>query len=148
MSSLCGINCNDCDMKNDCKGCLETNGHPFGGDCVLAKCCCNKKGNTLNIMNEYKNNLINEFNSLGIEDMPKVKELYSLNGSFVNMEYIINGKKVKLLNDNNIYLGNQLQKVNSNKCYGIVADEEYLLVCEYNEDGLNPNIIIFKKRNY
>jgi hypothetical protein len=29
-----------------------------------------------------------------------------------------------------------------------VADEEYLLVCEYNEGGLNPNIIIFKKRNY
>src|SRR5574344_741115 len=109
METICGADCSKCNMKDNCKGCIATNGHPFGGNCVLAECCNNKLNDNLLLINEYKSKLIEEFNSLEIEDMDKVTELYALNGSFVNMEYkLSNGQKVKLLNDNDIYLGNQL----------------------------------------
>lgn len=35
---------------------------------------------------------------------------------------------------------------NSSRCYGLTADENYLLVCEYGDNGANPEIVIFKKR--
>ena len=39
--------------------------------------------------------------------MPKINELFPLNGSFVNLEYpLLNGGNVKFLNDDEIYLGN------------------------------------------
>lgn len=88
-----------------------------------------------------------ECNALGIEDMPRVTELYPLNGSFINLEYPLpSGQRVKFWKDNNIYLGTQLLKNNSDRCYGITADEENLLVCEYGENGADPQIIAFKKR--
>lgn len=149
METICGADCNKCDLKKTCKGCIETDGHPFGGDCVLANCCNNKASdNCQTLINEYKSDLIKEFNSLKISDMPEVTELFALNGSFINMEYSLsNGMKIKFLNDNNIYLGAQLQKNNTDKCYGLAADNNYLLVCEYGEDGVDPEIVVFKKRN-
>ncbi len=38
MASICGADCSNCGMKENCKGCIETDGHPFGGECVVAKC--------------------------------------------------------------------------------------------------------------
>lgn len=35
----------------------------------------------------------------------------------------------------------------SDKCYGVVADDAYLLVCEYGCGGTEPEIIMYKKRN-
>ncbi len=63
--------------------------------------------------------------------MPQITELCALCGAYVNLEYSLsNGQKIKLLEDSNIYLGYQVEKKNSDKCYGLVADDEYLLVCE------------------
>ena len=96
---------------------------------------------------DSKKKLMAEFNALGIEDMPEVTELCQLNGSYVNLEYTLsNGEKVKLLEDNKIYLGYQLEIANSDKCYGLVADEGYLLVCRYGCNGADPEIIVYKKR--
>ena len=80
-----------------------------------------------------------------------VEELYPLNGSFVNMEYTLpNNKKVKFLHDDDIYLGNQLEcEFNDNdckKCFGLVANMNFLIVCEYEENGENPELIIYKRR--
>lgn len=76
-----------------------------------------------------------------------VNDLYLLNGFFVNMEYkLSNGQTVKLLEDYCIYLGNQIEISGSNRCYGIAADEKYLLVCEYGCDGTNPEIVVYKRR--
>ena len=88
-----------------------------------------------------------EFNALGIADMPRITDLCQLRGVYVNLEYEIpNGEKIKLLDDSKIYLGYQVEKHNSDRCYGLAADDNYLLVCEYGCNGAEPEIILFKKR--
>jgi hypothetical protein len=64
------------------------------------------------------------------------------------LEYIFpNGVKIKLLDDNATYLGNQLACVfGGNRCFGIAANMQFLLVCTYEEDGKNPELVMYKKR--
>ena len=97
-------------------------------------------------IDEFKEQLINEFNTLlNIEGLPKVENLNVLPGEFVNMEYTLpNGVKVKFLDDKQTYLGSQLK--GETKCYGIVANMDFLLVCTYEENGENPELVIYKKR--
>lgn len=98
-------------------------------------------------ISQLKSQLIGEFNSLGIKDMKEITELYPLKGSFINLEYTLpGGQKIKLWDDRKIYLGAQICKGESGRCYGLVADEKYLFVCEYGDNGADPEIIIFKKR--
>ena len=59
---------------------------------------------------EFKRQLVGEINDLHIEGMPKLEKLNALAGNFVNLEYRLpNGEKVKFLDDNATYLGNQLE---------------------------------------
>lgn len=98
-----------------------------------------------NLIN-LKNTLIEEFNALGIEGV-KLTDLNLLSGSFINMEYTLpNGQKVKLLEDDKMYLGNQVEIEGSERCYGVAADEKYLLVCEYGCNGSDPEIVVYKRR--
>ena len=150
MESICGADCSNCGYgkNNNCKGCNATNGCPFGKECFIAKyILTGGKDN----FEAFKNQLIDEFNLLNILGMPKIKELFSLNGAFVNLEYPLpNGKYIKLLEDNNIYLGNQVEcEFNDGenvRCFGLVANMDFLLVSEYGENGIDPEIIIYKKR--
>ena len=97
-------------------------------------------------LEEFKKQLIEEFNALlSIEGLPKVEDLNVLPGKFVNMEYTLpNGERVKFLDDRQSYLGNQLE--GETRCYGIVASMDFLLVCSYEENGENPELVIYKKR--
>ena len=97
---------------------------------------------------EFKKQLINEFNGLHIDGLPKVESLNVLSGSFINLEYMLpSGAKVKLLDDNSTYLGNQLAcEFGGDRCFGIAANMEFLLVCTYEEKGVNPELVIYKKR--
>ena len=98
---------------------------------------------------EFKAQLIHEFNTLlHIDGLPKVKDLNVLPGEFVNLEYTLpNGEKVKFLDDNATYLGNQLEcEFGGDRCFGIVANMDFLLVCTYEENGENPELVTFKKR--
>ena len=80
--------------------------------------------------------------------MEEVTELNALKGSFANIEYTLpNGHTVKFWDDNRIYLGNQLHKKDSDRCYGIIADEKYLMVSEYSGYGTDAEIIVFKRWN-
>ncbi len=79
MKTICGVDCSKCAFKDNCKGCMETNGHPLGGECVAAKC------------------------------------------------YQSGGEKCFLQ-------------------YKFVADNDYLLLCEYGCNGAEPEIVIYKKR--
>ena len=116
----------------------------FGGDCVAAECY--KAGGEPCFL-AYKNRLIAEFNALGIADMPTVTTLCQLCGGYINSEYTLpNGSRIKLLDDSKIYLGYQIEKANSDRCYGLAADDQYLLVCEYGCNGSDPEIIVYKKR--
>lgn len=147
MSSICGVNCDECGVKDKCKGCVETNGHPWGGDCVLAEFCYDSNGHTKEKIIAYKKDLIKEINDLRLNFIGEVKELYPLNGMFVNLEYKLpNNEKIKLLKDNNIYLGTQLSKNDNSGYYGIVADNNYILISEYDKDYQNAEIIIYKQR--
>ena len=97
-------------------------------------------------MKKIKEMLIEEFNALGIQSL-QVKDLNLLNGFFVNLEYTLaNGQSVKLLEDDRVYWGSQIEIPVSDRCYGIVADDKYLLVCEYGCNGTEPQIIVYKKR--
>lgn len=44
VDSRCGLHCTGCEYKESCGcgGCIETNGHPFHGECPVAMCCQNK----------------------------------------------------------------------------------------------------------
>ena len=54
--------------------------------------------------------------------------------------------KAKFLNDNLTYLGYQLEVENSDRCFGIVANAEFILICTYGCDGVDPELVLFKKR--
>ena len=97
---------------------------------------------------EFKKQIINEFNELHIEGMPEVKSLNALVGNFINLEYRLpNGKSVKFLNDGATYLGTQLEsEFGESRCFGLAANMDFLLVCTYEENGENPELIIYKKR--
>lgn len=144
MLSICGAECcSECDRREDCGGCAETGGHPFGGKCIAAESI--KRGGSEEFK-KVKETLIEEFNALGIRDL-QVKDLNLLVGSYVNLEYVLpNGQSVRLLEDNHVYWGNQIEIPGSDRCYGLVADENYLLVCEYGCNGTNPQIIVYRKR--
>ena len=96
----------------------------------------------------FKKQLMDEFNELHIEGMPKVESLNVLPGSFVNLEYSLpSGGKVKFLDDRASYLGNQLPCIfGGERCFGIVANMEFLLVCTYEENGEYPELVLYKKR--
>lgn len=98
---------------------------------------------------EFKKKLCDEFNTLlNVEGLPKVEDLNVLPGSFVNLEYRLpNGEIVKFLDDKATYLGNQLEcEFGGDRCFGIVAGMDFLLVCTYEENGENPELVIYKKR--
>ncbi|OUP63305.1 hypothetical protein B5F13_10985 [Drancourtella sp. An177] len=144
MLSMCGVDCcGKCARKEECGGCVKTEGRPFGGRCIAAECI--KKGG-FEALKKAKCDLIDEINALGISDL-HIEDLSLLNGFYVNLEYpLANGQSVKLLEDKNVYFGNQVEIPGSESCYGMVADEEYLLVCEYKCNGTDPKIICYKKR--
>lgn len=145
--SICGANCTECPSKGGCKGCAETNGCPFGKQCFPAK-YISVGGKEAYRM--FRNGLIEEINDLHIAGMEKVTELYPLVGRFVNLEYPLpNGGTVKFLQDDEIYLGAQVGNLfdeSRKSCFGVIARENFLLVCEYGENGENPEIVTFRRR--
>ena len=96
----------------------------------------------------FKQQLIDEINDLHIEGMPKVEKLNALVGSYVNLAYRLpSGLSVKFLNDQTTYLGNQLEsEFGGNLCFGVLANMEFILICTYEENGANPELILYKKR--
>ena len=96
----------------------------------------------------FKKQLVDEINALNIEGMPKVEKLNALVGAYVNLEYRLpNGKTVKFLDDGATYLGTQLEcEFGGDRCFGIAANMDFILICSYEENGENPELIIYKKR--
>ena len=96
----------------------------------------------------FKAQLIGEINDLHIEGMPRVEKLNALVGRFVNLEYRLpSGASVKFLDDQKTYLGNQLaSEFGSERCFGVLADMDFILVCTYEKDGVNPELVLYKKR--
>ncbi len=97
---------------------------------------------------EFKKQLIEEINGLHIEGMPELTCLNALVGKFVNLEYRLpNGETVKFLNDDTTYLGNQLEpEFGGDRCFGVLANTDFILVCTYAEGGADPELVLYKKR--
>ena len=96
----------------------------------------------------FKKQLADEINQLHIEGMPRVEKLNALVGRFVNLEYRLpSGKSVKFLDDQTTYLGHQLEsEFGDGRCFGVLANMDFILVCTYEEEGANPELVLFKKR--
>ena len=74
-------------------------------------------------------------------------DLNLLTGSYVNLPYpLANGSTVQFLKDSDIYLGNQVEQADSDRCYGVVANEDFILICEYGCGGSDPEIVLYKRR--
>lgn len=118
-------------------GCEQCKGHPFGGSCVAER---NKDFPSL------KRRLIDGINAFGIGELT-VDDLNLLPGYYVNLSYPLeNGSTVQFLKDKDIYLGNQVERTDSDRCYGIVANEDFILICDYGCNGSDPEIVMYKRR--
>ena len=96
----------------------------------------------------FQQQLMAEFNALGVDGMPEVTGLNVLTGSYINLAYPLpSGEKVKFLNDNATYLGNQLHCLyGGSRCFGVVANMQFLLVCTYGPLGEDPELVVYKRR--
>ena len=96
----------------------------------------------------FKKQLIEEINALHIEGMPKVEKLNALVGRYVNLAYPLpNGANVKFLNDETTYLGNQLEsELGGKRCFGVLANMDFIMICTYEAEGANPELVLYKKR--
>ncbi len=144
--AICGANCTECPSNATCPGCTETNGCPFGKPCFVANYIGTGGMENWQL---FKKGIVEEINALSIDGMEEVTELYPLAGRFVNLDYPIPGGTVKFLKDDEMYLGAQVRNLfdNSGKtCFGVVAREDFILICSYNENGENPELILYKHR--
>ena len=96
----------------------------------------------------FKKQLIDEINALGIEGMPKVEKLNALVGRYVNLSYRLpGGVEARFLDDGTTYLGTQLEsELGGDRCFGVLANMEFILVSTYEKDGVNPELVLYKKR--
>ena len=96
----------------------------------------------------FKQTLIAEINAMQIAGMPKLEKLNALVGSYVNLPYRLpNGTEVRFLDDSVTYLGNQLQsEFGGDRCFGVVAGMDFILVCTYDKNGENPELVRYQKR--
>ncbi len=96
----------------------------------------------------FKKQLIREINDLHVEGLPEVKSLNALVGSYVNLAYRLpSGMEVKFLNDQTTYLGNQLEsELGGGRCFGVLANMDFILICTYEAEGANPELVLYKKR--
>ena len=96
----------------------------------------------------FKRQLIEEINGLHVEGLPKVEKLNALVGKYVNLEYRLpNGIKVKFLDDQTTYLGNQLEsELGGDRCFGVLANMDFIMICTYGKEGADPELVLYKKR--
>ena len=144
--SVCGLDCDCCELRENCSGCFAAGGKPFGGECIIARCCEQKNCTYCEDCAErcaLKSKLIAEFNALEIPDMEKISDLNSLKGSYVNLSYPLpSGDNVSFWDDT-IYSEISVEK-KERQIYGC-TDGNYLMVSEYGADGEDAEIVIYKK---
>lgn len=95
---------------------------------------------------KIKEKLLAEIKGLGIKEFDSFKTLNLLDGNYLNLEVELpSGKKVRLLDNNKQYYANQIDIEGSDKCYGVAADEKFIVVYKYGCGGKNAELIQIKK---
>lgn len=93
-----------------------------------------------------KQAIIAELHALGIPGL-RLTDLNLLNGGYVNLTYPLpGGGTARFLRDNDVYWGNQIEVPGSERCYGVVANAQFLLVCTYGCNGADPELVCYRKR--
>lgn len=93
-----------------------------------------------------KEKLLAEIKALGIKEFESLTSLNLLDGSYLNLEVELpNGIKTKLLDDNKKYYANQIDIAGSDKCYGVAADENFIVVYRYGCEGKDAELIQIKR---
>lgn len=145
--SICGADCARCPSEEVCPGCAETRGCPFGKQCFLAQYILTEG---MECYLAFREKLMDEVNALAIDGMEPITALYPLVGSFVNLEYPLpSGERVKFLRDDEVYLGAQVQDLGDDSgktCFGVIARENFLLVCRYGENADDPQLVAYRSR--
>ena len=97
---------------------------------------------------EFKRQLIDEINDLHVDGLPRGERLNALVGKYVNLEFTLpSGNKVKFLDDGKTYLGNQLEsEFGGERCFGILANMDFIMICTYEANGENPELVLYKER--
>ena len=146
MNELCGSECcSRCELHEiACAGCAETGAHPCEkGSCAAAE-VIQERG--LGAMYVQEMAIAKEVNALQLPGLT-VGELQLLMGSYINLEHPMpSGERVKFLDDKRVYWATQEIQENDERCYGVVADQNFLLICEYGPDGSDPEVLLYKKR--
>ena len=66
---------------------------------------------------------------------------------FVSRQAVSRWEHGETVNEAKTYLGNQLEcEYGGDRCFGVVADMDFILICTYEEDGKNPELVLYKKR--
>lgn len=139
--TICGADCAQCPSREECRGCAETGGCPFGKQCFLAKYILDFGREKLAALQQA---IMEEVNGLHLPGMKQVEALYPMRGSFVNLPYRLpNGQRVRFLDDNEIYLCSQVEAL-SGGYYGVAAGLDFLLVSKYGENG--AELVLFRRR--
>lgn len=95
----------------------------------------------------FKAQLAAEINALCVPGMPRVDKLYALVGKQVNLAYPLpGGQTATFLDDEAVYLGTQLVADTGERCFGVLANTEFILLCTYKENGAEPELLLYKKR--
>lgn len=143
--SLCGAQCQQCNQQNTCSGCESTGGQSFGKPCFIARYI--QLGGR-EALDAFKAQLMEKINQLNIPGMPKVTELVPLNGRLVNLPYPLpSGQKVAFLDDDQVYLGAQLPcAFDESRLFGVVAGMDFILVCSFDAQWMNPELVLYRKR--
>lgn len=90
--------------------------------------------------------IISRLKTLGIPELEIIDSLNELNGDYINLESRLpNGETGKILDDNKKYLGAQVEIPNSEKCYGIAADETMIAVFRYGCRGKDSEVVAWIK---
>ncbi|MBR1457697.1 MAG: helix-turn-helix domain-containing protein [Oscillospiraceae bacterium] len=96
----------------------------------------------------FKQELIEEINALHVNGLPRVEKLNALVGSYVNLAYRLpSGVSVQFLNDQTTYLGTKLESpFGEGRCFGVLANMDFILISTYGEGGTDPELVLYKKR--
>ena len=90
-----------------------------------------------------KEMLLRKVRELDIKELKDLECLNELKGDYINLELKLpNGTFAKLLNDNKMYFGNQVERNGTDRCYGIAADENQILICEYGCNGSDAELVM------
>ena len=94
---------------------------------------------------EFERKAVDLINGLGIKGL-QVQCLNLVPASYVNLEYgLENGGKARFLTDGEVVLGQQIERDDSGRCYGVVVTLSHLLVYEYGCGGSDPEILLYRK---